>query len=158
MGKCTHTNTYIAMHTHMHTPACTLGDAYTYIYMNRDLLTRASFTRLSVSSRGCVHLYARECSKRRQRRLRVQRRVHGAQRWHVHGVRGGKVQGLARDRCMHRLSRQLRVACRFVRPLCVGLARALMMSANDVYAMPMLRRRICSNPIYDIAHVEADMQ
>ena len=139
--------------THMHTPACTLGDKYTYIYMNRDLLTRASFTRLSVSSRGCVHLYARECSKRRQRRLRVQRRVHGAQRWHVHGVRGGKVQGLARDRCMHRLSGQLRVACRFVRSL-----RRTCQSTNNVYAMPMLRRRICSNPPYDIAHVEADMQ
>jgi len=54
MGKCTHTNTYIAMHTHMHTPACTLGDAYTYIYINRDLLTRASFTCLPVSTRGCV--------------------------------------------------------------------------------------------------------
>jgi hypothetical protein len=70
-----------------------------------------------ICERVCAHLCTRECSKRRARRLRVQRRVHGAQRRHVHGVRDRQVQGLAGGWCMHRMSRQLRVACRFVRPL-----------------------------------------
>ena len=63
---------------------------------------------------------ARKRSKRRQRRLCVQRWVHGAQRRHVHGVRGRQVQERNGARSMHSMSCQLRVACRFVRPLFVA--------------------------------------
>ena len=55
----------------------------------------------------------------------MQGRVHGQQRRHVHGVRDGHVQGLAGAWCMHLMSCQLRVACRFVRPLSVDLLRDL---------------------------------
>ena len=44
-----------------------------------------------------------------------------AQRRHVHGVRDGQVQGLTWTRSMLLMFLQLRVACRFVWPLCVGL-------------------------------------
>ena len=37
--------------------------------------------------------------------------------------------------------------------VCAASLRRTCQSTNNVYAMPMLRRRICSNPIYDIAHV-----
>ena len=63
---------------------------------------------------------ARKRSKRRQRRLCVQRWVHGAQRRHVHGVRGRQVQERNGARSMHSMSCRLRVACRFVRPLFVA--------------------------------------
>ncbi len=63
---------------------------------------------------------ARKRSKRRQRRLFMQRRLHGSQRRQVYGVRGRQIQGRNGARRMHSMSCQLRVACRFVLPLFVA--------------------------------------
>ena len=84
--------------------------AQTYnIYTSGHFLTRAC---LPVSTCVYVHLCARECRKRLQRRLRVHRRIHGAQRRPVHGVRGGNVQGGVWRGILHGMSGRLDVACR----------------------------------------------
>ena len=107
---------------------------------------RGTHTYMSAfEKRVFAHLCARACSKRRQRRLRVQRRGHGAKRRHVHGERSGQVQGLARARSMQHMSRQLCVAYRYIRA-CFRRTCCMI----NAYSMPMLRRRTCSINIYDV--------
>ena len=65
-----------------------------------------------VCATWCVHLCACGGRKRRKRRLRVQRGVHGQQRRGVHGVRDGDVQGGVWRGILHGMSGRLDVACR----------------------------------------------
>ena len=74
-----------------------------------------------MAGQGSPHI--RRCRRRAERakqpsthnvqlNLRVHRRIHGAQRRPVHGVRGGNVQGGVWRGILHGMSGRLDVACR----------------------------------------------